>query len=103
MNKHKVKRHRNSDTKLGKREPQQNNPLGSVSNELLGGGGGGGGLKLVLRAQPSVSEVVKAFSWLLGRMVTHSSLRFDVPLINLLSRNKVIVIHAVCHVLTLYL
>ena len=36
MNKHKVKRHRNSDTKTGNREPQQNYRLGTVSNELLG-------------------------------------------------------------------
>ena len=37
MNKHKVKRHRNSDTKTGKREPQQNYRIGTVSNEFLGG------------------------------------------------------------------
>ena len=36
MNKHKVKRHRNSDTKAGNREPQQNYRLVTVSNELLG-------------------------------------------------------------------
>ena len=42
MNKRKVKRHRNSDTKTGNREPQHNYRLGTVSNELLGGGGGGG-------------------------------------------------------------
>ena len=34
MNTHKVKRHRNSDTK--NREPQQNYRLGTFSNELLG-------------------------------------------------------------------
>ena len=50
MNTHKAKRHRNSDTKTGNREPQQYR-IGTVSNELLGGGGGG--LKLVLRAQPN--------------------------------------------------
>ena len=38
MNKHKVKRHRNSYTKTGNREPQQNYRLGIVNNELLGGG-----------------------------------------------------------------
>ena len=38
MNTHKVKRHRNSDTKTGNREPQQNYRLGTVSDELLGGG-----------------------------------------------------------------
>ena len=37
MNTHKVKRHRNSDTKTGNREPQQNYRLGTVCNELLGG------------------------------------------------------------------
>ena len=36
MNKHKVKHHRNSDTKTGNREPHQNHRLGTVSNELLG-------------------------------------------------------------------
>ena len=41
MNTRKVKRHQNSDTKTGKREPQQNYRLETVSNELLGGGGGG--------------------------------------------------------------
>ena len=38
MNKRNVKRHRNSDTKTGNREPQQNYRLGTVSNELLGFG-----------------------------------------------------------------
>ena len=38
MNIRKVKRHRNSDTKTGNREPHQNYRLGTVSNELLGGG-----------------------------------------------------------------
>ena len=40
MNKHNVKQHQNSDTKAGNRETQQNYPLGTASNELLGGGGG---------------------------------------------------------------
>ena len=31
-----MKRHRNSGTKTGNREPQQNYRLGTVSNELLG-------------------------------------------------------------------
>ena len=35
--KYKVKRHRNSDTKTGNREPQQNYRIGTVSNELLEG------------------------------------------------------------------
>ena len=35
MNTRMVKRHRNSDTKTGKREPQQNYHLGTVSNEYL--------------------------------------------------------------------
>ena len=43
INTHKVKRHRNFDTKTGNREPQQIYRLGTFSNELLGGGGGGGG------------------------------------------------------------
>ena len=47
MNKHKVKHHRNSDTKTGNREPHQNHRLGSVSNKFVWGG-----LKLVLCAQP---------------------------------------------------
>ena len=34
MTTHKVKRHRNSDTKTGNREPQQNYRLGTVSYEL---------------------------------------------------------------------
>ena len=42
----KVKRPRNSDSKTGNKEPQQNYRLGTVSNELLAG------VKLVLRAQP---------------------------------------------------
>ena len=37
MSIHKVKRHRNSDTKTGNIEPQQNYRLGTGSNELLGG------------------------------------------------------------------
>ena len=39
MNTCKVKRHQNSDTKTGNREPQQNYRLETVSNESLGGGG----------------------------------------------------------------
>ena len=35
MNIRKVKRHRNSDTKTGNREPQQNYRLGTLGNELL--------------------------------------------------------------------
>ena len=38
MDARKVKRHRNSDTKTGNREPQQNYRLKTVGNELLGGG-----------------------------------------------------------------
>ena len=39
MSTHKVKRDRNAHTKkTGNREPQQNYPLGTVSNELHGGG-----------------------------------------------------------------
>ena len=37
MNTRKVKRHRNSDTKTGNIEPQQNYRLEMVSNELFGG------------------------------------------------------------------
>ena len=37
MDTRKVKRDRNSDTKTGNREPEQNYRLGTVSNELLGG------------------------------------------------------------------
>ena len=48
MNTRKVKRHRNSDTKTGKRGPQQNYRLGTASNNLRGGGG----LKQVLRRKP---------------------------------------------------
>ena len=36
INTHNVKRHRNSDTKTGNKDPQQNYRLGTVSNELLG-------------------------------------------------------------------
>ena len=36
INTHKVKCHRNADTKAGKREPQQNYRIGMVSNALLG-------------------------------------------------------------------
>ena len=39
MDTNKVKIHRNSDTKTGNREPQQNYRLGTVSNELPGVGG----------------------------------------------------------------
>ena len=62
MNKHKVKRHRNSDTKTGKREPQQNyRRIGTVSNGLLG-------LKLDLRVQPrpQLLKWYSTFSWLFG-------------------------------------
>ena len=38
MNPRKLKRCRNSDTKTGNREPQQNYHLGTVSNDILGGG-----------------------------------------------------------------
>ena len=37
MNTRKVKRHLNSDTKTGNKEPQQNYRLGTVSNDLLRG------------------------------------------------------------------
>ena len=37
MNTRKVRGHRNSDTKTGNREPNQNNRLGTASDELLGG------------------------------------------------------------------
>ena len=37
MKTRKVKRHRNSDTKIGNREPQQNYRLGTTRIELLGG------------------------------------------------------------------
>ena len=47
MNKHKVKPHRNSDTKTGNRAPHQNHRLGMVVNEFRGRG-----LKLVLCAEP---------------------------------------------------
>ena len=54
MNTLKVKRHRNSDTKTGNREPQTNYRLGTVSNDLLG-------FKTFCTAptSPSVSEVVQ--------------------------------------------
>ena len=56
MNTPKVKRLRNSDTKTGNREPQQNYRLVKVSNELLGGGG----LNMFTApTSPSVSEVVQ--------------------------------------------
>ena len=60
MNTRKKKRHRNSDTKTGNREPQQNFRIGTV---LLGGG-----LRLVLRAQPHPHFLkwYKTFSWLFG-------------------------------------
>ena len=62
MKTRKVKRHRNSDTKTGNKEPQQNYCLGTVSNGLLGV------LKLVLRAQPHPPFLTwyKSFSWLLA-------------------------------------
>ena len=47
INKHKVKPHRNSDTKTGNREQHTNHRLGTVSNEFLGRG-----LKPVLCAEP---------------------------------------------------
>ena len=54
MNTHKVKRHRNSDTKTGNRDPQQNYRPGTVNNELLGG------LSMFTAPNsPSVSEVVQ--------------------------------------------
>ena len=61
---HKVKRHRNSDTKTGQQRTQQNYRLDMVDNELRGGGG----LKLVSRAQPNL-QFLKwyiRFSWLFG-------------------------------------
>ena len=63
-----MKRHRNSDTKTGNREPQQNYRLGTISNELRGGGG----LKHVLRGQPRPQFLkwYKTFSWLSVRMIT---------------------------------
>ena len=51
MNTHKVKRHRNSDT----REPQLNYRLGTVSNELLGEASS----SFTGTTSPSVSEVVQ--------------------------------------------
>ena len=47
MNTRKVNRHRNSNTKAGNREPQQNYGLGTICNELLGRE-----LKHVLQCQP---------------------------------------------------
>ena len=65
INTRKVKRHRNSDTKIGNREPQQNNRFGTVSTELLGGFNWFDG-----PTSPSVSVVVqsKTFSWLFGSL-----------------------------------
>ena len=58
MNKHKLKHHRNSDTKNRQQRTTPEQPL--VMNNL--------GLKLVLRVQssPSVTDVVQTFSLLLG-------------------------------------
>ena len=53
--KNKVKRHRNSDTKTGNREPKQNYRLGTVSNELLGGLN----MHTTAPTSPSVSEMVQ--------------------------------------------
>ena len=51
MNKHKVKNHRNFDTKTGNRDHIRTTTLErSVMNYW--GGGRGGGLKLSLRMQP---------------------------------------------------
>ena len=59
MNKHKVKHHRNSDTKTGKREPHQSHRLGTVKIKLLGAS--------FTRATPSsVAEIVPTFIWLFG-------------------------------------
>ena len=37
INKHKVKHHRNSDTKTGNGEPHKNHRFGTVSKDILGG------------------------------------------------------------------
>ena len=77
MNKHKVKRQRNSDTKTGNREPQQNYCLGRVSNELLKGRG----LKYVLRRKPHPQFVMwyKTFSWFFGSQTAHQNNGFEIP------------------------
>ena len=59
MNKHKMKCHRNSDSKTGNRDHIRITALERlVMNNC--------GLKLVLRRQPSVTNVVQTFSLLFG-------------------------------------
>ena len=69
MNKHKVKHHRNSDTKTVNGELQQSCRLRTVSNYLEWVGGGG--LKLVLPAQthPQFLKWCNTLSWLFGSNV----------------------------------
>ena len=63
----KMKRHQNSDSKTGNREPQQNYRLGTVSNELLGGLNTSYGANLAL----SFGSGKKTFSWLFGSHDNH--------------------------------
>ena len=59
MNKHNVKHHRDSDTKTANRDHTRTTNLErSVMNYW--------GLKLVLRVQPTITDVVQTFSWLFG-------------------------------------
>ena len=60
MKTRKVKRHQNSDTKTGNREPKQSYRLGTVNNESLGV------VKLVLRAQPHSLKWYKTLRRMFG-------------------------------------
>ena len=60
MKKHKVKHHRNSDTKTGDRESHQNHRLGTVNNELLVAYSSFNWSNL-----NSVADVVQTFRWLI--------------------------------------
>ena len=63
MNKHKVKHHRNSDTKTSNRDHVKNTTLErSVMNYW------GAQTSLTPATSPSVTDVVQTFSWLFGSL-----------------------------------
>ena len=63
MNKHKVKHHRNSDTKTANRDHIRTTAL---ERSVMNYWGGGDLTSFTRETSPSVTDVVQTFSWLFG-------------------------------------